>query len=374
MKSRNCRLLFDRRMAPSKPTRLAARRSLGTSLAHLTVADTPPPLRRSPRTSLTDADDEGEHPVPPTLAPRAAKHRARPPPKYNHTLKDNDHDDHAFAFSTHPPTPATAKRASKRSKPVAPQSDSEDETSPRTPAKISKRAAALPVSHDPTTDGLVGINTSETPVGMRNIALRNGPPASGGGGSARRSSHGADHRAKRGSSIGGGFIAVPHPDVDDSKLYRSTDPTAPPALRLRSLLSWTAQRQRDALFPATPSGGATSDAAPTETRTSRSGKGAPQLTEVQKRFAKGVIEDFIEGICDRSIDVSWDATDVCPPSPFPIVGRGLTGYIADDCKREREKGGSPPSPSPKCPQHSKDGRALWDLRRVRPPPLPRAIR
>lgn len=71
-----------------------------------------------------------------------------------------------------------------------------------TPGKISARRAGPPSQFDPKTDNSAPINTRETPIGMRNIAMRNGDSA-GKSGSARRDS--VDRRGKRGSSIGNGF-------------------------------------------------------------------------------------------------------------------------------------------------------------------------
>lgn len=137
----------------------------------------------------------------------------------------------------------------------------------------------------------------------RNIAFRAGElgtPATGGR-SVRRSS--VKGSGRRGSSIGGGFegefsllsaafkgtrqdvdprffVAVPHPQVPDDKLYRSTDGSEPLARRLRSIFSWTAQRQRDKVFPSsTPS-------------------------DPAQAFAKEIVDSFITDICESRLDVS----------------------------------------------------------------------
>jgi hypothetical protein len=151
------------------------------------------------------------------------------------------------------------------------------------------------------------IHVAETPVQNRNIAFRAGElgtPATGGQ-SVRRSS--VKGSGRRGSSIGGGFegellaglglretsseltrlllrqpAAVPHPQVPDDKLYRSTDGSEPLARRLRSIFSWTAQRQRDKVFP--------SNSAPSSDPT--------------QAFAKEIIDSFITDICESRLDVS----------------------------------------------------------------------
>ena len=101
---------------------------------------------------------------------------------------------------------------------------------------------------------------------------------------------------------------MPHPDVPSDKLYRTTDATAPPAIRLRSLISWIAQRQRDTLFPPELYNSTAPLPLP---RTARNKDKGP--SEATKRFAKSVVEDFIAGICSKSIDVSWVAAEVCLP-------------------------------------------------------------
>lgn len=236
-----------------------------------------------------------------------------------------------------------------------------------TPGKISARRAGPPSQFDPKTDNSAPINTRETPIGMRNIAMRNGESA-GKSGSARRDS--IDRRGKRGSSIGNGFTgqcilpasltsietlrechadalvaAVPHPDVPSDKLYRTTDATAPPAIRLRSLISWTAQRQRDLLFP--PDLYNTTAPLPLP-RNSRSKDKGP--SEATKRFAKSVVEDFISGICSKSIDVSWISTEVCS-LPFAIR---LMLMICPSGRRRRSELESSAATSAKYRQRSED--------------------
>lgn len=140
---------------------------------------------------------------------------------------------------------------------------------------------------------MIGINIAETPIGIKNLVMRSG---SGGRSNGRRES--LDKRGKRGSSIGDGFTALPHPDVPSKRLYRATQPSAPPAIRLRSVVSWTSQRQRDLTFPESNGSGSEASA-----RNSRSKSKGP--TEVEKRFSKTIVDGFIKGICGKVIDCSW---------------------------------------------------------------------
>lgn len=75
---------------------------------------------------------------------------------------------------------------------------------------------------------------------------------------------------------------MPHPQVADDKLYRSTDASDPIAKRLRSIVSWAAQRTRDRMF-----------------RSFREDEMGPAQTA-----AKGVVDAFIEDVCSLRVDTS----------------------------------------------------------------------
>ncbi|KAI5476587.1 Mtw1 kinetochore complex, DSN1 [Pseudohyphozyma bogoriensis] len=128
---------------------------------------------------------------------------------------------------------------------------------------------------------LAAIHAAETPVQMRNVALRTGTASA-----KRTSSVPGSHGGGRGSinraSRMGEQEAVPHPSVPTDKLYRSTSADDPIAERIRAVVSWTAQRQRDKLFPAPSS--ASSSAAET--------------------LAKRVINSFIADLPKREVDCS----------------------------------------------------------------------
>ncbi|ORY41188.1 Mis12-Mtw1 protein family-domain-containing protein [Leucosporidium creatinivorum] len=230
----------------------------------------------------------------PRAVPQRGARAGKPRLEYAETGDAGD-DSVPFAFATNPPTPYVppeAKRAGKQSRgatrATAEADDDDDEpvasTSQLSPPRRGRSASAP-------------IHVAETPVQVRNIAFRagEGTPATGGR-SVRRSS--VKGSGRRGSSIGGGFEAVPHPQVPDDKLYRSTDGSEPLARRLRSIFSWTAQRQRDKVFP----------------------HSAP--SDPNQGFAKEIVDSFITDICESRLDVSVpykpaseETTGALPPHP-----------------------------------------------------------
>lgn len=72
---------------------------------------------------------------------------------------------------------------------------------------------------------------------------------------------------------------MPHPEIDDGELWRSTDPLLPIAARTRSILSWATQRSRITVF-----------------------EGAKSTPE--RDLAKSVVDSFIDDICNLVIDTS----------------------------------------------------------------------
>ncbi|TKA51341.1 hypothetical protein B0A53_05272 [Rhodotorula sp. CCFEE 5036] len=255
--------------------------------------------------------------------PRAAADFAtrvhKPPPAFSAALVDptaaGDDDAAAepFLFTTNPPTPyakgaaaaaqrnaSTQKQTTGRGK--APRTvpptrhDSADDADASDAAvaatagpSSSRHHRHTPPPKSPRGGGggaqkpVAPIHVHETPVQVRNIAFRQGlPPGTPATivRTARRSS--ARGSGKRGSSIGGGFEAVPHPQVADDKLYRSTDASDPIVKRLRSIISWAAQRTRDRLF-----------------RSVREDE-----MSVAQSAAKGVIDAFIEDVCSLRVDTS----------------------------------------------------------------------
>ncbi|GAA5860867.1 hypothetical protein JCM3774_003169 [Rhodotorula dairenensis] len=240
--------------------------------------------------------------------PRAAADLAtrvnKPPPAFSAALVDpaaaGDESGAAepFLFTTNPPTPYSKGTTNtthgqlgkgKAPRTAAPPTRRND---PADDADASDAAAAKPLSSrrrrtpPPAASQqkpVAPIHVHETPVQVRNIAFRQGlPPGTPAtiARSARRSS--ARGSGKRGSSIGGGFEAVPHPQVADDKLYRSTDASDPIAKRLRSIVSWAAQRTRDRIFRGTRE---------------------DEMSAAQAA-AKRVVDGFIDDVCSLRIDTS----------------------------------------------------------------------
>ncbi|ORX63489.1 hypothetical protein K493DRAFT_13727 [Basidiobolus meristosporus CBS 931.73] len=52
-------------------------------------------------------------------------------------------------------------------------------------------------------------------------------------------------RGKRASSIGSGFVALPHPSIRTEELYRHISPEMPDPIRMKQLLIWCARRAMD---------------------------------------------------------------------------------------------------------------------------------
>ncbi|GAA5956945.1 hypothetical protein JCM3765_006648 [Sporobolomyces pararoseus] len=242
------------------------------------------------------------------FVPRAAASQTtrpnKPPPKFSAVLDGSDDDSAPFLFTTNPPTPHAAKGeggSSKRpaTKPkqnpkgkaprIQPPGDQTSEEFRQPPVASTSRVQITPPRAD---DSDTPVTTHETPVQVRNIAFRQGVVGTPGTAakSARRNSNGS---ARRGSSIGGGFTATPHPEIKNEELWRSTDPLLPIAARTRSIISWATQRDRTRLFD---------------------GK---RLNETEM-VAKEVIDGFIEGICDLSIDTSVPFRQVRKPNPAEL--------------------------------------------------------
>jgi hypothetical protein len=93
-----------------------------------------------------------------------------------------------------------------------------------------------------------------------------------------------------------GIVALPHDEVQDDRLYRSTDAGAPVALRLRALLSWTSQRVRNREFPLSSAGDEWVNEGGDETRA----------------MAKELIDEFIIDVCQSKVDVSTSRNLVSP--------------------------------------------------------------
>ncbi|KAK4046920.1 hypothetical protein OIV83_005711 [Microbotryomycetes sp. JL201] len=250
-------------------------------------------LETSAAGSSTQAITDDDQRAPPTKRTRSGFKPRAVPSRANRAAEahkaDNPltpADNLSFAFATNPPTPRDLKRqvqpdngAKVRQSPRS-KKRSRDDLLPQNAPQQDQSSSPLSSPRPRARSASAPIHANETPVQLRNIAFRQGDTAQGSAGrqGGRTSAKGS---GRRGSSIGGGFEAVPHPLVPDNLLYRSTDATEPVARRLRSILSWTTQRRRDQLQ--------------LESKSS-------QDTDVALAFE--VIGQFISDVCDSRIDVS----------------------------------------------------------------------
>ncbi|BGP49278.1 hypothetical protein JCM10450v2_005162 [Rhodotorula kratochvilovae] len=263
-------------------------------------------------------------------APPPRRGFVKPPPEYSTVLVDDDADEgdaDPFPFTTNPPTPhakAQAKRAAaanaagkgkapRIARPASPSASSDEDLTPDTAPLPSKPSTSRSRrggggGTPPRADGAAALTVHETPVQVKNIALRAGmgpgtpATAARGTASARRSS--VRGSGKRGSSIGGGFDAVPHPQVADDKLYRSTDASDPLARRLRSLLSWASQRARGRVL-----------------------RDAPDELGAAERAAKEVMDGWVEDVCALRVDTSVPFLEPSPsndPASLPPHPQNLS--------------------------------------------------
>ncbi|CAG8813601.1 1954_t:CDS:2, partial [Racocetra persica] len=86
----------------------------------------------------------------------------------------------------------------------------------------------------PLQESIIPIPLTETPIIKKNQVIRQ---------SKRRSS--IEKRGKRASSIGNGFVAKPHPDVNSNEFFRHIQAEMPEPIKLRQLLVWCGQRALD---------------------------------------------------------------------------------------------------------------------------------
>ncbi|KAL8286998.1 hypothetical protein RQP46_004004 [Phenoliferia psychrophenolica] len=231
---------------------------------------------------------------------------------------EDDDDDSQLRFTTHPPTPGGPKpvpppppthdSANNNKRPLSPSPGNPKTKVSRSEnpvASTSTSSRPQPQAYPPTpprgaSDNLAPVPIAETPVQVRNLAFRGGT-----GSAARRAS--VERRGSRGSvsraSRIGGFDAIPHPDVPDDRLYRSTDNELPVAVRLRSVLVWTSSRQRDATF-------------------------VGDAGDPARRLARTIVDAFIDDLTKSRLDVAVRHQDESgakpnydglPPHPQNVV-------------------------------------------------------
>jgi hypothetical protein len=198
----------------------------------------------------------------------------------------------------------------------------------------------------------VAIAGAETPMIVRNAALRRGEP-----GSSRRAS--LDKRGRRVSSIRSGFdgslevlkfvdcvcadttrilLATPHPSLPDNTLYRHIDGSDAPAIRMRRLVAVAGRRLREryeASVPLSPS----------------------DRTRVQKATLE-VMERFIRSVVKAQVDVSWLGGVV-----RQFSSRGLNWNIRDALTRSSvPKAERPPRKDlPPHPQNEMNRQKMREL-------------
>jgi len=167
----------------------------------------------------------------------------------------------------------------------------------------------------PTT---VPVYSQETPAIQRNQAMRAGVPIPGTPGSASRRVSG-DLRGRRGSSIGNGFegswlttfnvkvaklycTALPHPSIPSNTLHKHIRTTDPPAIRFRTLATWSMHRLKETL--------------------EIESKGYPNSI---RDGARKAMETIINDLAEKKLSLTWppDAgDDVSAVVAIPDVYRG----------------------------------------------------
>ncbi|RUP49537.1 Mis12-Mtw1 protein family-domain-containing protein [Jimgerdemannia flammicorona] len=127
----------------------------------------------------------------------------------------------------------------------------------------------LPQKQRRPVDTIVAIPINETPMIRKNQEIRNGK---------RRSSF--SMRGKRASSIGNGFVALPHASILPEDFYKHISPELPGPVRMKQLLAWCGRRAIDAQ------------------RRTGSGKQAAE-------FAKEIQEDVMNALINSQLNTSW---------------------------------------------------------------------
>ena len=94
-------------------------------------------------------------------------------------------------------------------------------------------------------------------------------------------------------------IALPHPSLPSETLYKHIKADDPPAVRFRTLVTWSAHRLKEASE-------AQSRAAPTDVRAAVS----------------AVLDSLIADLMEKRIDLSWQAAD--PPEVSACLHAFLT--------------------------------------------------
>ncbi|VVT56307.1 uncharacterized protein SAPINGB_P004951 [Magnusiomyces paraingens] len=124
---------------------------------------------------------------------------------------------------------------------------------------------------------------SDTPIIRRNQEMRRRISNS------RRSSLG--NRGKRASSIGNGFTAVPHSEVEPENFYKHLDHEAPDPHRMKQLLVWSSRRILEM-----------------QSEQYNKLKNSPELSTEERtalRIARVIQEEVVQDLSDGKISTSW---------------------------------------------------------------------
>jgi kinetochore protein Mis13/DSN1 len=129
-------------------------------------------------------------------------------------------------------------------------------------------------------DTSVPLPLTDTPMIRRNQEMRKSMANT----ADRRSSLGL--RGRRASSLGNGFTAIPHPEIDPSNYIKHISAELPDPQRMKQLLAWCARRVADDF---------SKNKNPSSSRT--------ELNSIQ--LAEEIQKDLIQNIINSQIDLSW---------------------------------------------------------------------
>ncbi|KAI8832039.1 Mis12-Mtw1 protein family-domain-containing protein [Chytridium lagenaria] len=242
-----------------------------------------PPKRRSSSTS-NDTDVPG--PADGELARRTkSKSLTSRRASKVETIADPENNGDDFTFRRKSRSRASSIPLASINESSSPAPKKIDDAIKEEPNLLHPRIASLTGKPAKPVEMMVPVSVEETPMIMRNKAMRNGdlkipakigfdaPPAKG----RRRSS--LTMRGKRISSSSTGLSQMPHETIDPSEFYRHIDAEQSEPIRMRQLLIWCAKRA------------APSISIPTN----------PDINAILEK-AK---ECIVQGLIDKSINTSW---------------------------------------------------------------------
>ncbi|PLW24476.1 hypothetical protein PCANC_04917 [Puccinia coronata f. sp. avenae] len=215
--------------------------------------------------------------------------------------------------------------------PQASHKQTSSSSQPHTPQH--KRNPHIYGRQEPQTDGEMSLIIAETPMHHKNrqfrrgggptgkqkmdqaaLAIGPGTPLSSQSLHAFDSRQGSVRRGSRASSIGSGHEALPHPRILPSVLCRHVRTDLPPSMRCRTLLSWCSQKAEHVTYtvlnPAFKPTRYIMDELPNPLARTLSelepmDKGSK--SKLLARVAKSALKNFIRGICENQVEISWGA-------------------------------------------------------------------